>query len=216
MVVGVRVGARGAAVLRCAAAAGLVVAVCAGCSLFDREEEVDQGRSPAREGAARGAWQAGAVKLWGRKERVTLEVDDGFHVAEAPALQRAIVQVLGADKTGGVPVPAELQLEPGRGDALVVVWRNMIVGFVPPERAGGLAARLPRGRAVGVVPGCVHPEVHDVPRDGDDRHGVLWRIWAGPVPEVFPEVPEGLDRLAVPERTILGIPLSRIHTPPPH
>ncbi len=155
------------------------------------------------------------MKLWGRKERVTLEVDDGFHVAEAPALQRAIVQVLGADKTGGVPVPAELRLEPGRGDALVVVWRNMIVGFVPPERAGGLAARLPGGRAVGVVPGCVHPEMHDVPRDGDDRHGVLWRIWAGPVPEVFPEVPEGLDRLAVPERTILGIPLSRIHTPPP-
>ena len=155
------------------------------------------------------------MKLWGRKERVTLEVDDGFHVAEAPALQRAIVQVLGADKTGGVPVPAELRLEPGRGDALVVVWRNMIVGFVPPERAGGLAARLPGGRAVGVVPGCVHPAGPAVPRDGAGRPRGLWRLCAGPVPRGFPEVPEGLDRLAVPERTILGIPLSRIHTPPP-
>ncbi|ASR57043.1 hypothetical protein CBP52_16635 [Cellulomonas sp. PSBB021] len=146
---------------------------------------------------------------------MTIEVDDGFHIAEAPALQRAIVQVLGMDRVGGVPVPAELQLEPGREGALVVVWRNMIVGFVPPERAGELTARLPGGRAVGVVHGCVHPEVHELPRDGDDRHGVLWRVWAGPVPETFPEVPQGLDRLDVPERAILGIPLARLRTPPP-
>ena len=155
------------------------------------------------------------MKLWGRKERVTIEVEDGFHVAEAPALQRAIVQVQGHDKVGGVPVPPELELEPGREGALVVVWRNMIGGFGPPDRAADLTARLPQGRAVGVVHGCVHPEVHDVPRDGDDRHGVLWRVWVGPVPEVFPEVPEGLDRLAVPERTILGIPVSRVYNPPP-
>ncbi|WP_236123010.1 hypothetical protein [Cellulomonas palmilytica] len=155
------------------------------------------------------------MRFWGRQERVPIEVDDGFHVAEAPALQRAIVQVLGADKVGGVPVPAELELEEGREGALVVVWRNMIVGFVPPDRTAELTARLPGGHAVGVVHGCVHPEVHEVPRDGDDRHGVLWRVWAGPAPDAFPEVPEDLDRLAVPERTILGIPLPKTHNPPP-
>lgn len=154
------------------------------------------------------------MKLFGRRRRTTIEVDEGFHVAEAPGLQRAIVQALGRDRAVGAPVPAELVLEQGREGALVVVWRNAIVGFVPPDRTPALAARLPGGQDVGVVTGCVFPKVHEVPRDGDDRHGVLWRVWAGPVPESFPEVPEGLDRLAVPERTILGIPLSRIHQPP--
>lgn len=212
-------------------------------------------------------------------------VSDGFHVAEAPALQRGIVQALGSDRPAGAAIPAALEVVPGRDRHLALVWRNTIVGFVPGDRADALAAHLPTGGERAVVDGYVFPEVHRPPREGDDARGVLWRIWVGPLhtlpdepalpdslaltdgptlpdgstlpdgpeppaepqrsaasvgptglagpaaragtawatgvavtvdpdgtqrPAGFPPVPSGLDELAVPERTILGVPVNRL------
>lgn len=140
----------------------------------------------------------------------------GFHAAEAPALQRAIVQALGRDRARGLPVQAELEIVHGRGDTLVLVWRNAIVGFVPPDEATTLAPQLPPAgsREVTVVDGSVFPVVHQPPRAGDDKHGVLWRIWVGRVPDEIPPVPDGLDHLDVPEPKILGIPVNRLRDTP--
>ncbi|MBT0992999.1 hypothetical protein KIN34_01670 [Cellulomonas sp. DKR-3] len=155
------------------------------------------------------------MSLLRRRPRERIELAEGFHAAEAPALQRAIVQALGNDRHGGRAVPAEVQVQRGRDGHLALVWRNGIVGFVPREHVPALAGQLARydERAVVLVDGSVHPEVHAPPRDGDDAHGVLWRIWLGPAPAAYPEPPAELDALPVPERTILGVPVSRLRPP---
>lgn len=139
----------------------------------------------------------------------------GFHASEAPALQRAIVQALGADRARGVPVQAELEIVRGRGEHLAVVWRNAIVGFVPPDEAVTLAPQLPpaRSREVTIVDGSVFPVVHQPSQPGADKRGVLWRIWVGRVPDEIPPVPDGFDQLDVPETKILGVPVSRLREP---
>ena len=140
----------------------------------------------------------------------------GFHATEAPALQRAIVQALGADRARGTAVQAELEVVRGRGENLALVWRNAIVGFVPADEAVGLAPLLPPAgsREITVVDGSVFPLVLDPAPAGADKHGVLWRLWVGQVPDELPPVPDGFDRLDVPEPKILGIPVSRLRDTP--
>lgn len=133
--------------------------------------------------------------------RVAADVGPGFHVAEAAALQTALQGALGAvERAAGRPVPVEVRLEGGRDAAVVVVCRNHVVGFVPAEHGDGLRAQLDAaGRRTRLVaPGLVFP-------DGD-----LWRVWVGEQPAGgLPPVPEGLDTLAAPDPTVLGIPLRR-------
>jgi hypothetical protein len=96
-------------------------------------------------------------------------------------------------------VPVELTVERGRADRVVVHCRNLVVGFVPDDRAAALAEQVEHaGRARLVVPGMLYP-------DGD-----LWRVWVGAVPA--PGLPAGdpdADHLPAPEATVLGIPLRR-------
>lgn len=128
----------------------------------------------------------------------------GFHAAEAPAMQRSVLEALGLGaRPAPTVVPARLHVEHGADARLVLVWRNVIVGFVPPDAAAPLAAALDgAGGATVVVDGAVH-----------HLEGV-WRVWVGPVPaDGFPPVPEGLDTLTVPEDTILGVPLRRLDGP---
>lgn len=139
--------------------------------------------------------------LFGRRPEVTAEVAPGFHAAEAPAMQRSILAALGlGENPHPVDVPARLRVDRGADDRLVLVWHNVIVGFVPADAAGQLAAALASaGGAAVVVRGVVH------------RTDRTWRVWVGDVPEGgFPQVPEGLDTLAAPEPTILGIPIRRM------
>jgi hypothetical protein len=80
------------------------------------------------------------------------------------------------------------------------VCRNVVVGFVPADRAPALSTqREAAGRKARLVtPGLLH-------RDGD-----VWRVWVGPVPEGgIPATPAGTDTLATPEPTVLGVPLRR-------
>ena len=128
----------------------------------------------------------------------------GFHAAEAPAMQRSVLEALGLGARPAPPVvPARLHVERGADARLVLVWRNVIVGFVPPDATGPLTAALDEaGDATLVVDGAVHHV------DG------TWRVWVGPVPpEGFPPVPDGLDTLAAPEVTILGVPVRRLDGP---
>ena len=122
-----------------------------------------------------------------RRPRVQAVVGDGFLAAEAPALQTSIVAAL------------DVQLD-AHGTRLVLSLRNIDVGFVPPDEVPLLAAQIPAGKAVVVVPGVVH------------RSGDLWRVWVGegPADGVFPAAPEGLDTLPVPEPSIAGIPLKML------
>ena len=155
------------------------------------------------------------MSLLRRRPRERIELSEGFHATEAPGLQRSIVQALGADRHAGRALPAELQIQRGRGAHVVVVWRNSIVGFVPPAHVALMRNELARydERAVVLVDGSVHPEEHDPPRDGDDAHGVLWRVWLGPEPEEYPEPPADLDTLPVPERTVFGMSVSKLRSP---
>lgn len=155
------------------------------------------------------------MSLLRRRPRERVELSEGFHAAEAPALQRGIVQALAGDRHGGRAVPAEIQVQRGRGAHLALVWRNSIVGFVPAPHVAHLSGELARydERAVVLVDGSVHPEQHTPPPDGDDAHGVLWRVWLGPAPEEYPVPPAELDSLPVPERTILGVPVSKLRPP---
>jgi hypothetical protein len=155
------------------------------------------------------------MSLLRRRPRERIELSEGFHATEAPALQRAIVQALGADRHAGRAVPAEVQVQRGRGAYVSVVWRNSIVGFVPPGHVALVRAELARydERAVVLVDGSVHPEHHAAPRDGDDAHGVLWRVWLGPAPDEYPVPAPELDTLPVPERTVLGFPVNKLRGP---
>lgn len=135
-----------------------------------------------------------------RRRHVAVDVPDGFHAAEAPALQRTFRTALdGRERGDGRPVPATLDVTRGLEGRVVLTWRNLVVGFVPPERAATFADALPDdGRTVLTVPGVVH------------RVDGLWRVWVGDVPaDGFPPVPDGLDTLAPPEQTIGGIALRR-------
>lgn len=128
----------------------------------------------------------------------------GFHAAEAPAMQRSVLEALGLGaRPAPAVVPARLQVERGADARLVLVWRNVIVGFVPPDATPALTTAVEGcGDATVVVDGAVHHQ------DG------TWRVWVGPVPpEGFPPVPEGLDTLAAPEVTILGVPVRRLDAP---
>lgn len=116
-------------------------------------------------------------------------------------MQRSILEALGlGDRPAPAVVPARLRVEGGADGRLVLVWRNVIVGFVPPGATAPLAAQLAAaGDATLVAPGAVHHV------DG------TWRVWVGAVPTGgFPPVPEGLDTLAPPETTILGVPVRRL------
>ncbi len=158
----------------------------------------------ARSGRGRApeaTWHAGRVALFRRRPEVPAHVEDGFSAAEAPAMQRSILEALGlGDRPAPAVVPARLRVEGGADGRLVLVWRNVIVGFVPPGATAPLAAQLAAaGDATLVAPGAVHHV------DG------TWRVWVGAVPTGgFPPVPEGLDTLAPPETTILGVPVRRL------
>jgi hypothetical protein len=140
------------------------------------------------------------VSLFRRRPRVAATLPAGFHAGEARALQTTVLEALTVvERAHGVPVPVEVEIEAGRGARLVVVARNLVLGFVPDAHTAALAAqRAAGGRARLVVPGLL------VPADG------LWRVWVGPVPEGgVPAVPAEADVLAAPEATVLGIPLRR-------
>ena len=97
------------------------------------------------------------------------EIDAGFWVTEAPALQRAIRNALHGLLTPQTPVPAELSFDHGLEGRVVVAWRNHIVGFVPADRSADLARQLADAAPAPLVAeGTVH------------RHGDELRIWAGP------------------------------------
>ena len=150
------------------------------------------------------AWHAGAVALFRRRAEVPADVVLGFFAAEAVALQRSIVASLGlGPRPTPTALPVRLSVERGAGDRLVLVSRNVIVGFVPADDAPLLARQLDAvGTARLVAPGVV---VHV---DG------TWRVWVGDVPsDGFPPVPAGLDTLEAPGFTILGIPVHRYDDP---
>ncbi|WP_129338237.1 hypothetical protein [Cellulomonas endophytica] len=131
--------------------------------------------------------------------RVELRPDEAFGLGEAAALQTALVGVLrAAERAARAPVAADLALEAGAGARVVAVWRNVVVGFVPPDHAPALHDRLAGAAGTRlVVAGWVH-------RDGD-----LWRVRAGPRPDDgFPPASAGADLLPPPPRRVLGIPLA--------
>jgi hypothetical protein len=131
---------------------------------------------------------------------VLADLTGGFLALEARALQTSVVEALtGVERAAGRPVPVELTVEPGRGERVVVHCRNLVVGFVPEDRAPALAEQVVHaGRARVVVPGVLFPD------------GALWRVWVGAVPaDGLPVGEEGADRLPAPEATVLGIPLRR-------
>ncbi|WP_168216891.1 hypothetical protein [Cellulomonas sp. Y8] len=136
-----------------------------------------------------------------RRPTVAADLPAGFHAAEARALQVALTGVLSAvERAADAPVPVDLAFEAGRDDALVVLCRNRVVGFVPAAYADGLRAQVAAAgrRAHLVAPGRVV------------RDGGLRRVWVGPEPEGgLPPVPDGLDTLPEPQPTILGVPLRR-------
>ncbi|WP_193311409.1 hypothetical protein [Georgenia satyanarayanai] len=128
-----------------------------------------------------------------RSAEVPADIGPGFWVAEAGAMQRAIGTALGgADRSRSV-VAAHLELSAGAEGRVVVVWRNVIVGFVPPDHAPPLLPQIEAaGRATVVAPGRV------VERDGQ------LRIWAG---EGEPTGRPPTDELSPPPATIFGIAL---------
>jgi hypothetical protein len=136
-----------------------------------------------------------------RRPHARADVASGFLATEARALQTSLVGVLGAaERATGADVPVEVELEPGRDARVVVVCRNVVVGFVPADRAAALAGQRERAgrRARLTAEGLLH-------RDGD-----VWRVWVGPVPDGgLPPTPAGTDTLAAPEPTVLGVPLRR-------
>jgi len=139
--------------------------------------------------------------LFRRRPEVPADVGAGFCAAEAPAMQRSILAALGlGERPAAAVVPARMHVERGADERLVLVWRNVIVGFVPADAVGTLDAALEAaGDAALVVQGCVH------------RTDGTWRVWVGDVPaEGFPPVPDGLDTLPAPELTILGVPVRRL------
>jgi hypothetical protein len=141
-----------------------------------------------------------------RTTRVAADVGAGFHAAEARGLQTALVGVLTAvERAAGTAVPVEVRLDATRDAAVVVLCRNQVVGFVPPDPAGLAAGFRAQQAGAGrrarlVAPGLLHR----------DAATALWRVWVGAEPDDgLPPVPEGLDTLAAPEPSIFGVPLRR-------
>lgn len=136
-----------------------------------------------------------------RSTRVDADVHPGFHATETRSLQTSLHAALtAAERATGGAVPVEVAFDDGRDGGLVVVCRNLVVGFVPASRVPQLRAQRdaagPRARLV--APGRLHPE------------GPLWRVWVGPVPDDgVPVADEAADVLAPPEPAVLGIPLRR-------
>ncbi|HEY0215599.1 MAG TPA: hypothetical protein VGC57_04325 [Cellulomonas sp.] len=138
-----------------------------------------------------------------RRPRVPADLVGGFLAGEARALQTSVREVLtGLERAAGQPVPVELVVEHGKGERLVLLCRNLVVGFVVDGHAPALSDQLEHaGRARLVVPGVLYP-------DGD-----LWRVWVGAVPAAGLPVgaeTEEADRLPAPEAAVLGIPLRRV------
>lgn len=128
-----------------------------------------------------------------RSAEVPADVGAGFWVAEAAAMQRAIVTALAGAERSGSAVRARVEFSPGAEGRVVVAWRNVIVGFVPPDRAAPLRDQLEAaGKGTLVAPGSV-VEV------GGQR-----RIWVG---EGEPAGEPPADELAPPPTTIFGINL---------
>ncbi|GEL96083.1 hypothetical protein CCO02nite_27410 [Cellulomonas composti] len=127
------------------------------------------------------------------------EVLDGFHAAEAPALQRAIVGALGLSATHLDRVHDEVELVRGKNGRVALVWHEAFVGFAPHDREAALTALLDaHPDAVVQVPGTLF------------RVGMLWRVWIGVVPLELPPVPDRLDELPVQEPSIFGMPINRL------
>lgn len=140
------------------------------------------------------------MRLFGRRDAVPAQVGDGFVAGEAVALQTSFQAALtGHERAAREPVAAELQLDPGKGGRVVLVWRNVVVGFVPPAHEADLRGQLNRaGKGRLVCPGQVY-------RDGD-----VWRVWVGARPPVEHPAPEpGTDRLSAPPTRIFGLALPR-------
>ena len=114
------------------------------------------------------------MKIFGRRRPAPpAEVGEGFWVTEAPALQQGIRSALTAGETARQTAPAELHIEQGREERLVVLWRNFIVGFVPESQLPALRRQL-----------ADHPRL--TIRGAAHLHGREWRIWAGPPWPVSP------------------------------
>lgn len=130
----------------------------------------------------------------GRGTLVVADVGGGFVVAEAPAMQRSIVDVLGTSARVHEPVGAELSFDEGADDRVVVVWHNRNVGFVPASHAMAL---LEQRRAAGRAP---------LVADGNAFwDGTLWRIWVGPPTSTPPPVDPWDDELQAPPLSIFGV-----------
>ncbi|MCM3659731.1 hypothetical protein M3148_01795 [Georgenia satyanarayanai] len=128
-----------------------------------------------------------------RSAEVPADVGTGFWVAEAAAMQRAIITALAGAECSRSAVPARVELSPGAEGRVVVVWRNVIVGFVPPDHAAPLRGQLAAaGKATLVAPGLVVAA-------GGQR-----RVWVG---EGAPVGEPPADELAPPLTTIFGINL---------
>ncbi|MFC4553769.1 hypothetical protein [Georgenia faecalis] len=132
-----------------------------------------------------------------RPAPVSADVGPGFWVAEASAVQHAIVSALTAAERAGAGGPATLQLSPGAEGRVVVQWRNLIVGFAPPTSAASLRRQL---EAAGKAPVVLDGRVVVAP-DG------LWRIWAGPGEPVGPPPGAEADEIAPATSAIFGIAL---------
>lgn len=144
------------------------------------------------------------MTVFRRRPRVPADLTGGFLALEARALQTSLIEALtGVERAAGRPVPVELTVERGRGDRVVVHCRNLVVGFVPDDRAPALAEQVEHaGRARLLVPGVLYPDAG------------LWRVWVGAVPaDGLPAGDQDADRLPAPEATVLGIPLRRSADP---
>ncbi|TNC17457.1 hypothetical protein FHE66_10325 [Georgenia sp. 311] len=125
---------------------------------------------------------------------VPADVPEGFWCAEARALQRSVAEARRTSRAPG-ETRAELLLQDGAEGRVVVLWHNVIVGFVPAEHAPEL-----RGQLAAARPASLSAVGHLLEHEG------LWRIWVGPrwPGERPPRVPP--DELGPPPDTILGIP----------
>lgn len=128
-----------------------------------------------------------------------IDLESGFWVAEAAALQHAITSIPGVSTRHPAPLAVTLELSTGDDDRVVIAAHNRLVGFAPEDVRAELRALLAasatgRLRAEGQV------------RLFED----VWRIWAGPAPvapQRWPSPPA--DRLPAPEPTIFGIPFGK-------
>ena len=147
---------------------------------------------------SRGRWDAGAVRMFTRRGRVTADVGDGFVAGEAAALQIGLAAALtGVERGSSAPVRVDLTFETEGGEHVVLVCRNHTVGFVPPSHEESVRAQFAAaGRARLVTPGrCTATAT-----GGGSGSGRLARA-GSPQPE------PGADTLAAPQRRIFGLAL---------